>query len=76
MDKILAEKFANFCYNFDSSLNWIDKIQWGCSAEYMKEKFRRCYDLCGNAGVVVYFYMTCDAHNRDALLDYINDHVY
>ena len=74
-DRILAEKFANFCYNFDSSLDWIDQIQWGCSTEYMKEKFRRYYDRCGNAGVVVCFFLGCDAFNQEALLNYIDTHM-
>jgi hypothetical protein len=72
MNKLLAKKFADFCYNFDSSLSWIDEIQWTCDASYMKEKFRRGYDLCGNAGVVVYFFLQCDIHNQEALLDYID----
>ena len=36
------KKFVEFAYNYDSSLTWIDKINWTCNAEHIKNKFKEC----------------------------------
>ena len=63
--------FAGWAYNFDSSLSWIDEIQWSCSSDYIKEKFRKFYSYCGNAGVMVCFFQSLDDFNQKALVDWI-----
>lgn len=74
MDTSLVKKFAAWCACYDSSLMWMDDIQWTCSADYMREKFTRGFDYAGNSGVGVYFFQSCDERNQQALLDWINEH--
>ena len=74
MDVTTLKKFTSWCVCYDSSLSWIDDIDWTCSAEYMKEKFRRGFDYAGNSGVCVYFYRSIDEKNQTALLNWIETH--
>lgn len=63
--------FVNWAYNFDSSLSWIDEIEWGCDSEHIKEKFRDSFDYCGNAGVMVYWFGQLDKYNQKQFIDWL-----
>jgi hypothetical protein len=66
------KKFVAFGFNYDSSLVWIDKINWTCNAEHIKNKFIDARELGGIYGVMPLFFSMLDEHNQQALLEYVN----
>ena len=66
------KKFVQFCHNYDSSLLWIDKLNWTCNAEHIKNKFKQAREIGGLYGVMPVFFSMLDEHNQQALIEYIN----
>lgn len=67
------KKFVEFGFNYDSSLTWIDKINWTCNAEHIKNKFQDAREIGGIYGVMPLFFSMLDEHNQQALLEYIGN---
>jgi hypothetical protein len=67
------KKFVEFGFNYDSSLVWIDKINWTCNAEHIKNKFQDAREIGGIYGVMPLFFSMLDEHNQQALLNYIDN---
>lgn len=68
------KKFVEFAFNYDSSLTWIDKLNWTCDAEHIKGKFQDAREIGGLYGVVPLFFSMLDEHNRQVLVEYISNH--
>lgn len=66
------KKFVEFAFNYDSSLVWIDKINWTCNAEHIKNKFQEAREIGCIYGVMPLFFSMLDEHNQQALIEYIN----
>ena len=66
------KKFVEFGFNYDSSLDWIDKINWTCNAEHIKNKFIDAREIGGIYGVMPLFFSMLDKNNQQALIEYIN----
>ena len=66
-------KFIRFGFNYDSSLRWIDTINWTCNADHIKNKFMDARETAGMYGVMPLFFSSLDAQNQQALIDYINN---
>ena len=67
------KKFVEFGFNYDSSLVWIDNINWTCNAEHIKCKFQEAREIGGIYGVMPLFFSMLDEHNQQALLEYIGN---
>ena len=68
------KKFVHFGYCYDSSLNWIDQINWSCNSEHIKNKFREAREGGGMYGVMPLFFGMLDERNQKALIEYIDKH--
>ena len=66
------KKFVEFAFNYDSSLTWIDTLNWTCNAEHIKNKFIEARYIGGIYGVMPLFFSMLDEHNQQTLIDYIN----
>lgn len=66
------KKFVEFAFNYDSSLTWIDELNWTCNAEHIKGKFQEARKIGGIYGVMPLFFSMLDEHNQQTLIEYIN----
>ena len=62
------KNFVEFAYNYDSSLTWIDKLNWNCNPEHIKNKFIQARETGGIYGVIPLFFSMLDEHNRHTLV--------